>query len=245
MIIFVLRLLLLLGWLLPGVLLTLVLWSMRKLGLIGLRRHLRIASGWYGVMLWLLRVRVHRHGPDIAGSVQLVSNHISWLDILVIGSQTQCCFVSKSEVRRWPVIGFLAASVATVFLRRGQGDTQRVLASMLAPIEQQVSVLFFPEGTTTDGSSVRTFHRRLFALAAERQLPVQPLALRYRHPTQPHPRVPYINQQTLWANLQGLLTWPQWIEVDLYVLPVIAADSRNELARLSQQAIAQSLAQPD
>lgn len=236
-----LRLLALGLWLLPALVLTLLLWTGRCLRWWGLPCHLEVARWWYRGALAVLGVRVWRQGPTLPNGVQLVSNHISWLDILVIGSQTGCCFVSKSEVRGWPIVGWLAASVGTVFLRRGQGDTDGVLNAMARPIAAGASVLFFPEGTTTKGDGVRRFHRRLFALAAQSALPVQPLAVRYRHAVQPHPVVPYVDQQRLWDNLLGLLAWSGPIDVDLLVLPTIQSSSRNELANLSQQAVSHAL----
>lgn len=238
-----LRLLAILAWLVPGLILTTCLWLLR-LGGLSLGAHLRVAQWWYRGLLAILGVQVQVAGPQFSNPRVLVSNHISWLDILVLGSIEPCCFVSKIEVRRWPLIGFLAASIGTVFIRRGQGDTERVVSEMHRPIQQRVSVLFFPEGTTTTGESIRRFHRRLFALAQHTQVPVQPLALRYQFNPQPHPVVPFVNQQSLWDNLMALLSWGQPVVVIVQRLPCLpASTSRNELASLSQQAVANALIQ--
>lgn len=86
-----------------------------------------------------------------------VSNHVSWTDIALLGQLTPLSFLSKAEVRGWPVAGWLAAKAGSLFIRRGAGDSQRVREHMTRHLQQPLPLLMFPEGTTTDGRSVRTF----------------------------------------------------------------------------------------
>lgn len=110
----------------------------------------------------------------------LVANHISWIDIYVINAALPSAFVSKEEVRHWPVIGWLAAKNDTVFLRRGSRGHAKVINEQVAEIlGKGKHVAAFPEGTTTDGRSLLHFHAALIqpALAAGR--PVLPVAISY------------------------------------------------------------------
>ena len=94
----------------------------------------------------------------------VVSNHLSYLDILLFASLRPFVMVAKSEVRRWPLIGWLTSRAGTVYVVRGGGPTTypRVNAAMAAAYRSGLPVLFYPEGTTTDGASVLPFRRGLF-----------------------------------------------------------------------------------
>lgn len=124
-----------------------------------------------------LRLPQQEAVPD--GAVFLVSNHVSWLDIPVIASQRHLYFLSKAEVADWPIIGGLAKAVGTLFIRRGSGESGAKAKEIAARLRQGHPVLVFPEGTTTDGVSVRRFHGALFAAPVAAAVAVQPLALRY------------------------------------------------------------------
>ena len=110
----------------------------------------------------------------------IVANHISWVDIFVINAALPSAFVSKEEVRHWPLIGWLAAKCDTVFLRRGSRGHAKIINGQIAEILGKGNdVAVFPEGTTTDGTHLLHFHGALIqpALAAGR--PVLPVAISY------------------------------------------------------------------
>ena len=141
---------------------------------------LQLKATWSAALLDALGVEVAadlRHAT--AGSL-IVANHISWIDIFVINAVLPAAFVSKEEVRRWPLIGWLAARNDTVFLRRGSHGHARIINQEIAAIlAAGRDVAVFPEGTTTDGRRVLHFHAALIqpALAAGR--PVVPVSLSY------------------------------------------------------------------
>jgi len=94
----------------------------------------------------------------------LVSNHLSYLDILVFGALAPCVFVSKSEVRSWPVFGWLASLAGTVYVDRNHARTTiNANEEIAAALDANVPLIFFPEGTTTDGSHILPFKSSLFA----------------------------------------------------------------------------------
>jgi 1-acyl-sn-glycerol-3-phosphate acyltransferase len=120
----------------------------------------------------LLDLRVQYRG-DAAASGVLVFNHVSYLDVVVLGARHPVLFVAKKEVRSWPLIGWLAAQGGTIFIDRARrADVARVGALMTAAVRQGVRVCIFPEGTSTDGSRVLPFRTSLLEPIAASQCPV-------------------------------------------------------------------------
>jgi 1-acyl-sn-glycerol-3-phosphate acyltransferase len=103
----------------------------------------------------------------------LVSNHLSYLDILVLGSLTPAAFVAKNEVKSWPVFGWLATLAGTVFIHRERRThVGAVSARMESILQQNVLVVLFPEGTSSDGSGVLPFKSALLEPAARQSHPL-------------------------------------------------------------------------
>ena len=103
----------------------------------------------------------------------LITNHTGYLDIVVLAGIQPCVFVSKAEIRRWPVLGWLAKMAGTVFVERGRGGSaQRARAGLQAASDAGIPVAFFPEGTTTNGRSVLPFHSGLLAQVLDAGQPV-------------------------------------------------------------------------
>lgn len=110
----------------------------------------------------------------------LVANHVSWLDIFVIDAVVPARFVAKSEIRSWPVFGWLSERVGTIFIERARRhDTARVNALVADALGAGDVFVVFPEGTTTDGTEVLKFHASLLAPALTAGAAVQPVAIRY------------------------------------------------------------------
>ena len=131
--------------------------------------------------LAILHVDLHVLGePPAQGPLLVVCNHISWLDIFVINALAPSAFVSKAEVRGWPLIGWLAEKNDTVFLRRGSHGHARIINREIAGIlDKGNHVAVFPEGTTTDGTHLLHFHAALIQPALAVGRPVLPLAISY------------------------------------------------------------------
>jgi 1-acyl-sn-glycerol-3-phosphate acyltransferase len=159
--------------------------------LTGADTHRRLRQRWSGQLLALLGIEVHSNGTPIQPGCMLVANHISWLDIFVINALCPSAFVSKAEVRAWPLIGWLAAKNETVFLRRGsRGHAKIINAEIAALLDAGRNVAVFPEGTTTDGSHVLHFHAALLQPAIEAGHPIQPVAISYHAPDGRRSRAP-------------------------------------------------------
>lgn len=153
-----------------------------------------IVRRWYKNMLSLLNVEcsltgVIPHEKDTPAII--IANHISWVDIPLIGSQTPVNFLSKAEVADWPVVGTVAKKLGTLFISRGSGDTERVMHEMKQHLDEHRSILIFPEGTTTDGSKVRRFHKKLFKVCEQTPVDVYPVLIRYEFNGDKNP-VPFV-----------------------------------------------------
>jgi 1-acyl-sn-glycerol-3-phosphate acyltransferase len=110
----------------------------------------------------------------------LISNHLSYIDIVVYAAMSPCVFCSKIEIEHWPVVGWLATMAGTVFVDRGKGGSAaKAGKGMKAAAEAGLPVVFFPEGTTTNGREMLPFHSGLLAQAMEIDEPVTAAYLRY------------------------------------------------------------------
>jgi len=136
---------------------------------------------WAREMLEVLGIRLVVQGTPVPhGPMLLVCNHISWLDILALHGAQHVRFVSKAEVRHWPLIGALATGAGTLYIERDRRrDALRVVHHMTEALRDGDRVAIFPEGTTSDGGSVLPFHANLLQAAISSASPVQPAALRF------------------------------------------------------------------
>jgi len=121
-----------------------------------------------------------RGKPPITGPVLLVSNHISWLDIPVMHAARHCRFVSKSDIKNWPLISTLATAAGTLYIERSsRRDALRVVHLMRDALVANEVLAVFPEGTTGDGRLLLPFHANLLQAAISADAPVQPVGLRF------------------------------------------------------------------
>ena len=189
------------------------------------------------------RVRVVGELP--ATPMLWLSNHVSWTDIALLGQLTPLSFLSKSEVRGWPVAGWLAAKAGSLFIRRGAGDSQLLREQMTRHLQQPLPLLMFPEGTTTDGSSVRTFHGRLLSAAIDSRVSLQPVAIRYLRNGEVDAIAPFVGDDDLLSHLLRLFSHEQG-EVEIHLLEPLAshAQERAVLAFRAQEAIRRVVTAP-
>lgn len=134
---------------------------------------------WSPVALRALNVSVDVTGIPPASGL-LVSNHLSYVDVLVLSSILSCAFVSKDDVERWPLVGHLTDLAGTIYIdRNSRGDTRRINDKVAQRFASGQVVVIFPEGTSTDGSHVRTFYPSLLQSAIDSQVPITPAYLAY------------------------------------------------------------------
>jgi 1-acyl-sn-glycerol-3-phosphate acyltransferase len=136
---------------------------------------------WSRQMLSIMGVTlVVRGTPPARGPVLLAANHISWLDILVMDAAHPARFVSKADVKHWPVLGALITGAGTLYIERAsRRDAMRVVHQMAAALTAGDTLAVFPEGTTGDGRTLLPFHANLIQAAISAHAPVLPVALQY------------------------------------------------------------------
>lgn len=212
----------------------------------GADRPARVSARW-AQQVWcragcaLLGVRREVHGAPPEGVFVVASNHLSYLDILVLGSLYRTAFISKREVADWPMFGFAARIAGTIFVdRRSPRDLVRVAPRIRRSLESGVPVTLFPEGRITSGASVIPFMPSLLSPAAELEVPCWPVGLSYdvdEPDVEPSyeicwPRdTPLVSHMFKVARMRGLRAIVRFASE-----PVVASD-RKELANRLHEAV--------
>jgi len=182
-------------------------------------------------------VQLHGKLPD--APALWLANHVSWTDIAMLGALRPLSFLSKAEVADWPLAGWLARQAGTLFIRRGAGDSLDLGRQLAGHLAEQRHLAIFPEGTSSDGSTVLRFHPRLLAAAVDSGALLQPVAIRYRRAGRRDPLAPFIGDDELPAHLLRLFAAERaTVEITLLEPIDCRALSRSELARRAHAAIA-------
>jgi 1-acyl-sn-glycerol-3-phosphate acyltransferase len=187
-----------------------------------------------------LRIRVTGQVQDTASLV--VANHISWLDIPLLYSIAPMGFVSKAEVDKWPILGFIARFGNSLFHDRGSHDSARsVLSAMIERLQQGKRVTIFPEGGILPGEHIKPFHARMFAAAIESGALVQPLMLRYVKDGRHYRDIRFRPRENFLANFFRLLTQPVRLAEVAILEPITAQHQpRKDLAKAARTAISEA-----
>jgi 1-acyl-sn-glycerol-3-phosphate acyltransferase len=151
--------------------------------LAGAERRRALIAWWSGKLLRILAVRARVEGERPRAAAIVAANHVAWLDIFVVLSAVPLRFIGKSEIRSWPVAGWIAARAGTIFIRRGlRRDIARINERVHEALADAQCIGFFPEGTTGDGERLLKFHSSLFEPAVANGARVYPAAIRYDAP---------------------------------------------------------------
>ncbi|CCE23891.1 lysophospholipid acyltransferase family protein [Methylotuvimicrobium alcaliphilum] len=201
----------------------------------------RIKQAWLKTFRRIVNLEVLIEGQAVDGPALVVSNHVSWLDIIALGQHLPGYFVAKNDILDWPVIGYLSKKAGTIFVRRG--DKQAIHATteqMSWLLIQNSKVFVFPEGTTSDGSTVLPFHPSLLQPALLTHTAIQPVALRYEG--QAKSLAPFIGDDDFIPHLFKMLKLGK-IEVRIKILPVLemADKSRSALSYEAHTGIIEAL----
>ncbi len=138
----------------------------------------------------------------------LAANHVSWVDIVVLGGLVPVGFVAKDEIRSWPLLGWMAGqALDTLFAPRGDARAMSILRERMAwYLRNRTALVLFPEGTTTNQRAPSRFHARLFQAVILSRAPVQPVAIAYMNESgEPHTLVPFVGDDVLVDHLWRLL----------------------------------------
>ena len=204
------------------------------------------ARRWLRRLMRIMGIRFVVHGTPVAGGQMIVCNHVSWIDIPLVGAALTSRFVAKSDIQHWPIIGFIARAIGTFFIRRGAGGSKPLLEKLRPHLARGGSVVIFPEGTTTDGRNVLTFHPRLFQAALDCQAPVQPVAIRYGLTATGENIAPFIGDDDLLSHIVRMLRAPGLSCELSYCAPLLPEhyESRDAMAADAEEAIRRVVA-PD
>ena len=136
---------------------------------------------FHKMLLWLLSVEVEIVGEtdQYKKSNLFISNHLSYLDIPILGSKFPIRFVAKSEVESWPIFGFLAKKARSIFIRRNKTDSLNQKNKLLDVLSSGDKVFIFPEGTTSDGNRVLDFKSSSFSFVENKNFKIQPIVILY------------------------------------------------------------------
>ncbi len=197
-----------------------------------------VVSTWLGTVARSLGVRTKTYGSALPEKTLFVSNHISWLDILILGNIIPVHFLSKDEVKSVPVIGWLATRAGTLYIKRGCKDSASDASSEItAALNQQHNSIIFAEGTTTDGH-IKKFHSRMMQSAIDAHAMVQPVAIFYpiRNPgtnkIEVNPVTLFLGNTSIGESF-NLITRAPSIDVEVHFLKPIHSKNktRDEIAQ--------------
>lgn len=197
------------------------------------------------VSLIILGLGYSTRGEPMRESGAVVANHGSWLDIFALNAGQRIYFVSKAEVARWPVVGWLARATGTVFIARKGSEAKAQQVLFETRLRAGHRLLFFPEGTSTDAVRVLPFKSTLFAAlfshGLDRVLQVQPVTVIYRAPPGQDARFyGWWGEMTFGGHLLKVLAAPRQGRVEVIFhdpVPVDAFENRKVLAAYCEQII--------
>jgi 1-acyl-sn-glycerol-3-phosphate acyltransferase len=211
------------------------------LPLLSARSRAIVGRHWAVGLLRALGVRLVFRGRRPARRALLVSNHVSWLDILVLLAIAPTRLLAKREVRDWPVIGWLAAAGGTVFIDRSRPkQLPRTVASVAAALREGAVVAVFPEGTTWCGSAAGRFRPAMFQAAIDAGAVVVPVRLTFRLADGEGTSAPaFLGEETLLASFRRVLRL-RGLVIAASVAPAVHPDitaTRRVLARVAESAV--------
>lgn len=194
--------------------------------------------GCWLIMAWMrclnavIGLRVRAYGVPVETPSLWVVNHISWLDVPALAALAPVSFIAKKQVRKWPVLGWLAAQAGTGFLDRDSiAALQPLLQGLVMQLRAGRDCAVFPEGTSTAGDQLKPFFPALFQAAIDAGCPVQPVVLEYRRQGKRDAIAPFTNDQSFVAHLWALFAVPQLYVTVNFLEPLdTASGDRRQLA---------------
>ena len=207
-------------------------------------RHERI-RWWSAGLLKAVGMSLQVSGTPRPGATLLVANHISWIDIAAIhAAAPHARFVSKADVLKWPLLGWLIRNAGTLFIERERKrDAVRVVHAMAAALQAGDTVAVFPEGTTGTGPDLLPFHANLLQAAVATGTPIQPVVLRFAGPGADYsPAVQFMGDTTLLQSIWRVVS-ARGLCAHVQLLSPVATQhaDRRRLAEHLRELIAEGL----
>jgi 1-acyl-sn-glycerol-3-phosphate acyltransferase len=212
----------------------------------------RIVRTWHRAAARIVGIHIRARGPVAPAGALIASNHVSYVDVIALGALTEATFVAKAAVAGWPVIGFLARLVNTLFVDRTGTHCLSQIDAIATTLRGGQSVVLFPEGTSSAGRMVLPFKSTLFEAVhgAGRAITVQPVTIAYAKdihgwdlPIDERRIHPWVGEDELVPHLWALLQHPGVVADIMFHTPIAANAfaSRKELAEHCRDATAHGL----
>jgi len=135
---------------------------------------------WMNLLAKLIGIKTIVKGRIDHSANLYVSNHVTYLDIIIINRLLPVNFIAKDEIYNWPIIGSLASRTGTLFIKRGNHiESEKMINEMQARLDINNKIIFFPEGKIGNGKNIKKFHSKLFKSIENKNISIQPFAIRY------------------------------------------------------------------
>jgi 1-acyl-sn-glycerol-3-phosphate acyltransferase len=206
-------------------------------------RAIALWSGWF---LRAIGFSLKSVGTPYPQAALFVANHATWMDIQVLHARRLLSFVAKAEIAGWPVLGWLASRADTIYHQRGNTDSlAKVMAEMTERLRQGAAVAVFPEGGTNDGLSLKAFHARVFQVAMDADVPVQPVAIQFTRNGALCSDASFRGNESFFGNLLRIMGEPgQLITVHFLPIQQDFSAGRRAVSNQARLAIAEVLGVP-
>lgn len=175
----------------------------------------------------VFNLEIQVHGVIPREPALWVSNHVSWLDIAVLGSGARVFFLAKAEIEKWPILGKLAKGGGTLFIKRGSGDSIKIKEQITNFLKRDIPVLFFPEATTSDGSKIKKIYGRILGAAIDANRSVQICLICYvNQDGQLDTIAPFVGDLSFADHVKKVLEMPK-VTAHLMALPAISVQGHT------------------
>jgi 1-acyl-sn-glycerol-3-phosphate acyltransferase len=197
-------------------------------------------GGWAKASAWIIGMRVNVHNAPPPGPFLLVSNHLGYVDIIVLESIVDCVFIAKSEVAGWPLLGLISRTLNTIFIDRSRKrDIVQAMERADRAFVRGLGVVLFAEGTSTQGKTVLPFKSSLLEIAARKSTPVHYVTLSYSSPA--NESVAWWGEMTFFEHLFQLLQLKRFEATVVFGLKPIISSNRHVLAEELWAAVSSQL----
>lgn len=217
-----------------------------SVGMVSRRGTVRWKNTVIGYWAWLVSkvtgMHIHLKGSPPESPFFLVSNHLSYMDVVPLWLYLDGTFIAKSEVRSWPFFGWATRTLGVIFIdRKVRRDVQRVNALIASAITEDQGVIVFPEGTSSKGAGVKPFHASLLEFPASSEIPVSYATVTYSSydPEKPaHTHICWWGEMPFFSHFWELLTLPGFEATITFGERKMVDSDRKTLANRLRQAVA-------
>jgi 1-acyl-sn-glycerol-3-phosphate acyltransferase len=225
-----------------GLLIVASIWSLSKKA-----TKKKLIKWWSRILLKCFGVHVILHGKRPAENLAntlFLTNHVSWLDIYALNSITPLQFIAKSDINNWPILGYLVRKSGTIFINRNsRKDTSRIVDTTTQILVGGGNVGFFPEGTTTDGTTIERFKSSIVQAAINAKSTIYPVAIRYPLPNGGiNTAIAYAGETSMGEAMMNALKQKNTIVELHFLAPInLPTANRQTLTQLAFEEISRTL----